>query len=402
MQVNITKYDFLNERGQLLSGRLELPLEKPRAMAVFAHCFTCSKNIKAATTISRALAADGIGVLRFDFTGLGNSEGDFANTNFSSNVSDLVSAVRSLEISSLSPALLIGHSFGGAAVLKAASQLKNIKAVVTIGAPSCASHVAHLFRDSLELIRAQKKAEVNLFGRTFTLSNEFIKNLSEAEVLKEVSNLKSALLIMHSPTDNIVSIDHAAKIFHAAKHPKSFVSLDNIDHLLSVEADATYVSRVISAWVKKYVPEQPGLSSNLTIENANESVRVISTKGYKYLNHILVGTHRSITDEPTRIGGDNLGMTPYQYLLAALGGCSSMTMKLYAERKGIEFEDIQVELVHTKIEKDGAKVDHILKKITVTGQTLTGEQREKLYEIAEKCPVNRTLKSEIIIESVYN
>lgn len=397
MQSDMIKHDFLNDMGQLLSGRLELPIGKPKAIAVFAHCFTCSKNIKAASTISRALAAEGIGVLRFDFTGLGNSEGDFANTNFSSNVSDLVSAVRSLELNSLTPSILIGHSFGGAAVLKAATRLENIKAVVTIGAPSCASHVKHLFSESLELIRTQKKAEVNLFGRKFTLSQDFIKDLTEAEVLKDVASLKNAFLIMHSPTDNTVSIEHAAKIFHAAKHPKSFVSLDNIDHLLSKESDATYVSRVISAWVKKYIP----VDAHVPLNPVYENLVVHAQSGYKFLNKINVGSHQLLIDEPAEVGGNNLGMTPYQYILAALGGCTSMTMKLYAAHKGIEFEDIQVELVHSKIDKNGTKVDHILKKINVTGKNLTDEQKQKLHEIAEKCPVNRTLKSEVIIESIY-
>lgn len=397
MQSNIIKHDFLNEMGQVLSGRLELPFGKPKAIAVFAHCFTCSKNIKAATTISRALAAEGIGVLRFDFTGLGNSEGDFANTNFSSNVSDLVSAVRSLELNYLSPSILIGHSFGGAAVLKAATRLENIKAVVTIGAPSCASHVKHLFSESLELIRTQKKVEVDLYGRKFTLSQEFVNDLTEAEVLKDVASLKNAFLIMHSPTDNTVSVEHAAKIFHAAKHPKSFVSLDDIDHLISKEKDATYVSRVISAWVKRYIQ----LDDHAPLSSVYENLVVHAQSGYKFLNKINVGSHQLFIDEPTEVGGNNLGMTPYQYILAALGGCTSMTMKLYAAHKGIEYEDIQVELVHSKIDKNGTKVDHILKKINVTGKNLTDEQKQKLHEIAEKCPVNRTLKSEVIIESIY-
>lgn len=397
MQSNIIKHDFLNEMGQVLSGRLELPFGEPKAIAVFAHCFTCSKNIKAATTISRALAAEGIGVLRFDFTGLGNSEGDFENTNFSSNVSDLVSAVRSLELNYLSPSILIGHSFGGAAVLKAATRLENIKAVVTIGAPSCASHVKHLFSESLELIRTQKKAEVDLYGRKFTLSQEFVNDLTEAEVLKDVASLKNAFLIMHSPTDSTVSVEHAAKIFHAAKHPKSFVSLDDIDHLISKEKDATYVSQVISAWVKRYIQ----LDDHAPLSPVYENLVVHAQSGYKFLNKINVGSHQLFIDEPTEVGGNNLGMTPYQYILAALGGCTSMTMKLYAAHKGVEYEDIQVELVHSKIDKNGTKVDHILKKINVTGKNLTDEQKQRLHEIAEKCPVNRTLKSEVIIESIY-
>lgn len=396
MQVKIIKHDFYNEAGQLLSGRLELPSEKPSVMAIFAHCFTCSKNVKAATMISRALAQNGIGVLRFDFTGLGNSEGDFSNTDFTSNVSDLLAAAKSLEIQYKAPALLVGHSFGGAAVLKAATDIKSIRAVVTIGAPGCVNHVAHLFSDNIEKIRLEKKAEVNLFGRKFNISDEFIKNINETDILNDVRSFKKALLVMHSPIDNIVSIDNAAKIFHAAKHPKSFISLHDSDHLISKESDALYISKLIADWSIRYIEKENNLSDQA---HDNEKVIINSQQGFKFLNQVSVGQHQLLMDEPASVGGNNLGMTPYQHLLAALGGCTSMTMKLYAELKGIVFDDIKVELTHQKIDKDGKKLDNIVKTITINGDAVTAEQKQKLLEIAEKCPVNRTLKSEIIIES---
>lgn len=399
MQFRVIKHDFLNESGQLLSGRLELPILKPKAMAIFAHCFTCSKNVKAATTISRSLAENGIGVLRFDFTGLGNSEGDFSNTNFSSNISDLIAAANSLEQNYSAPSLLVGHSFGGAAVIKAATQIKSVKAVVTIGAPSCVNHVAHLFSESIEKIKLQKKAEVDLFGRKFNISEDFINNINEVDILNDVKEFKKAFLILHSPIDNLVSIENAAKLFHSAKHPKSFISLDNSDHLISKETDAVYISKIISEWSSRYLATE----INKPMQTYDSEKVVVSAQlGYKFLNHVRVGKHQLLMDEPESVGGDNLGLTPYQHLLAALGGCTSMTMKLYAELKGIVFDDIKVELTHQKLDKDGIKFDNIIKSISITGDSVTPEQKKKLLEIAEKCPVNRTLKSDIIIESQSN
>jgi len=247
------KFDFMNKEGELLSGRLELPEGELKAVALFAHCFTCSKNVLAASTIAKALTASGIGVLRFDFTGLGQSEGDFSNTNFSSNVADLLSACEALERSHQSPKILIGHSLGGAAVLKAAHKLPEVSAVVTIGAPSDAKHVSHLFSGQIEQIRTQGEAEVCLAGRSFKIKKQFVDDLKESEVLDDLAHLKKALLVMHSPVDDTVSVDHAANIFTAAKHPKSFVSLDKADHLLSSRTEAKYVASVISAWVEMYI-----------------------------------------------------------------------------------------------------------------------------------------------------
>lgn len=394
------QFDFYGQNGQLLSGRFEIPIGQLKAIAIFAHCFTCSKNVKAATAISSSLAEKGIGVLRFDFTGLGNSEGDFQNTNFSSNVEDIVYAFNALKKQHKAPEILIGHSFGGAAVLKAATLLQEITSVVTIAAPSCTSHVAHLFKDNLEQIKKQERSEVDLSGRKFTITNQFVKDINETDILTGVSTFKKALLVMHSPTDNIVSINHAADIFKAAKHPKSFISLDSADHLISKQIDSDYISEVISSWASRYISDNnPIVSKEDTVPN---QVVVRSTPGKKFRNSIYVGPHNIIVDEPVSYGGNNEGMTPYQLLSAALGGCTSMTINSYAERKEISLDSIEVRLSHKKVDDAGITKDHITKEILITGANLTTEQKMRLYEIAEKCPVNRTLKSEVIIETKHN
>jgi putative redox protein len=247
------KFDFLNAQGENLSGRFELPKGEIKATALFAHCFTCSKNVAAASSISKFLTASGIGVLRFDFTGLGQSEGDFSNTNFSSNVDDLVSACGAISKSYQSPKLLIGHSLGGAAVLKAAMRLPMVKAVVTIGAPSDVHHVANLFSDEMDVINSIGEASVRLAGRDFKIKKQFIEDIKESKILNDLENLKKALLVMHAPLDDTVSIEHAANIFKASKHPKSFVSLDTADHLLSDRREAEYAASVIGSWVSRYV-----------------------------------------------------------------------------------------------------------------------------------------------------
>lgn len=393
------KFDFHNDKRQKLSGRFEEPNGKLKAIAIFAHCFTCSKNVKAASSISRALSNKGIGVLRFDFTGLGNSEGDFANTDFSSNVSDLVSAFRALKESYEAPQILIGHSLGGAAVLKAATLIEEIKAVVTIAAPSCTSHVSHLFEDSLETIKEQEKAEVDLFGRKFTITSQFVKDINETDILSSIAKFKKALLVLHSPTDNIVSIDHAANIYKSAKHPKSFVSLDGADHLISEKKDSDYICEIISSWITRYIDADSEIEERPKLEKGHLLVKSLS--GLKFKNVVFTETHQSIMDEPKSYGGTDEGMTPYQYLTAALGGCTSMTIKMYAERKGIPLENVEVDLIHEKIDEGNLRVDRLIKNIKLIGGNLTEDQKNKLYEIAEKCPVNKTLKSKIIIESQH-
>jgi putative redox protein len=400
---DMMRFDFPNRQGEILSGKLELPPVSPRAFALFAHCFTCSKNVVAAHVISKTLAAAGIGVLRFDFTGLGNSQGDFANTNFSSNVDDLLSACTHLGEKYTAPELLIGHSLGGAAVLKAATQMEHVKAVVTIAAPSDLSHVNRLLQDDIDTIEKQGEAEVRLAERSFTIKKQFLDDINETELLDGVKSFRKSLLVMHAPLDQTVSIDHAAAIFMAAKHPKSFVTLDSADHLLSNKRDGRYAAKVIAAWVDRYI-------SSVTEERVNAekgTVRVRSRKGTKFTQDVATSDHYLVADEPLSAKGDNLGMNPYELLLAALGACTSMTMKMYAERKGMPLEEVVVELKHEKIhvedcenceKTESGKIDRILKSITLSGQ-LSEEQKQRLHEIAEKCPVNKTLQSDIVIEN---
>jgi putative redox protein len=387
------RFDFKNENGETLSGKLELPASKPRAYAIYAHCFTCSKNILAATRVSKTLSALGIAVLRFDFTGLGNSEGDFANTNFSSNVQDLKAAYNAISEQFEQPQIMIGHSLGGAAVLKVAPTLDSIKAVVTIGAPSSVDHVTHLFDEKKDEIEKDGIAKVNLAGREFTIKKQFIDDLNEQDILTNLKSSKKAYLIMHSPIDDTVSVDHAAKIYGALKHPKSYISLDQADHLLMNPKDAEYAARTISTWVERYLPEIEEKG-----ESINAEIVVRSRPGFKFTNDIYSKKHQIIGDEPKKYKGDDLGMNPYELLLSSLGACTSMTMKMYAERKGYDLQDIKVELNHKKEIIDEVPTDHITKKIVIEGN-LTDEEREKIIKIAEKCPVNRTLKSNIILES---
>ena len=400
------KFDFKNEQGEALSGRLELPKGKFKALALFAHCFTCSKDIIASSVIAKKLTEQGIGVLRFDFTGLGNSEGDFSNTNFSSNVSDLISAYNSLKTQFQTPKILIGHSLGGAAVLKAAIQLPEVKAVVTVGAPSSVKHIAHLFKDNMETINSHGEAEVSLAGRPFLIKKQFIDDIQEAAVLDCVRDLRKALLVLHSPVDNTVSIDHAAKIFQAAKHPKSFISLDNTDHLLMKRSDAAYAARTIGAWVSRYIGDNN--TTTKTRQVKPEEVLVVSRTNNKFTHDVYTEQHHLVADEPVSVSGDDLGMSPYHLLLSALGSCTSMTMKMYADRKGIILDKIEVSLKHKKIhavdcaecETKSGKIDEITKTIRLSGD-LTDEQRFRLYEIAERCPVNRSLQSEVSIKSLH-
>lgn len=392
------KFDFLNKEGEKLSGRFEVPKGPIKATAIFAHCFTCSKNVMAASAIAKALTDSGIGVLRFDFTGLGASEGDFANTNFSSNVDDLLRACAAMEKDFEHPQLIIGHSLGGAAVLKAAASLPKVKAVVTIGAPSDVAHVSHLFSEDIETIKTQGEAEVCLAGRPFKIKKQFIDDLKELEILDGVSKMKKAYLNMHAPTDDTVSIDHAAKLFVAAKHPKSFVSLDSANHLLSNKKDAEYAASVIGSWAKRYLDLENKERPNVEAGEVHIKARVQN----KFTQDVYTKTNHIVADEPRSYKGDDLGMSPYELLLAGLGACTSMTVKMYADRKNIKLTDIDVKLKHTKIhakdceecETESGKVDQIEKAIFLKGE-FTPEQEKRMHEIAEMCPVNKTLLGEI-------
>jgi len=399
----IERFQFEGEGGHQLAAALDLPDGEPSAYALFAHCFTCGKDVLAARRISAALAAKGIAVLRFDFTGIGASEGEFANATFSSNVADLVRAANHLRATRQAPVLLIGHSLGGAAMLAAAGQIAEAKAVVTIAAPSDPAHVTGLFKEHLDDIRKEGKVEVSLAGRPFTITREFLDDVNEHGLMARVTTLRKALLVMQSPTDDTVSIDNATRIFLSAKHPKSFVSLAGADHLLSDRRDAAYVADVIAAWAERYVDFA---TSNHTPapEETPRQVVVRETRNSKFQQTVAVGPHHLIADEPVAAGGEDTGPGPYDYLLAGLGACTSMTMRLYADRKSLPLDRVTVTLKHSKIyakdceecETHDGMLDQIDRVIHMDG-TLDPDQRQRLMEIADKFPVHRTLESEIRI-----
>jgi uncharacterized OsmC-like protein/pimeloyl-ACP methyl ester carboxylesterase len=398
------RFDFPNASGHRLAALLDRPAGEPAAYALFAHCFTCGKDVRAAKYIAERLTACGIAVLRFDFTGLGMSEGEFANTTFSSNVTDLVAAANHLRLTHRAPAILIGHSLGGAAVLAAAGEVPEARAVVTIAAPSDPSHVTDLFRDHAEAIRAEGEVEVQLAGRPFRIRREFLDDVAEQRLDQRIATLRKALLIFHAPTDETVGIENASHIFAAAKHPKSFVSLDNADHLLSRRSDAVYVANVITAWAERYLDMAPAATQE---DPAPGTVVVSETGQGRFQQTIATGPHRFLADEPVKVGGRDSGPGPYDLLLAGLGACTAMTLRLYAERKALPLERVSVTLTHGRIhaadcehcETKEGMIDRIDRAITLTG-ALDAEQRKRLMEIADKCPVHRTLTSEIDIRTV--
>ncbi len=398
----VERFEFAGSDGQMLAGRFHLPAVDPIAYAILAHCFTCSKESRAAAQISSALAAQGIATLRFDFTGLGESEGDFSGTTFSHNVDDVVAAANALRERHLAPSLLVGHSLGGSAVLAAASQIPEVVGVATIGAPVEPQHLARLFGASIEEIEERGEAEVNLGGRPFTIRKAFLDDLEVHCNAEKIRSLKKALIVFHSPQDNIVDIDNARLIFQAARHPKSFISLDGADHLLSRRADSTYVATVLKAWVGRYLPED----IEEVPEDAPEGGVVVEGKSSGYLQRIRARGHVFPADEPLTAGGTDLGPTPYELLLAGLGACTSITLRMYARRKEWPLEGVRVKLRHNRVhakdvedaEKDSGMVDVIDKELELEGD-LTQQQRERLFEIAARCPVHRTLLNEIKIRS---
>jgi uncharacterized OsmC-like protein/fermentation-respiration switch protein FrsA (DUF1100 family) len=397
------RFQFAGTGGHQLAAALDLPDGAIAAYALFAHCFTCSKDVLAARRIAATLAAKGIAVLRFDFTGLGSSEGDFANSTFSSNVADLVLAADHLRQTRKAPTILIGHSLGGAAILAAAGQIPEAKAVVTIAAPSDPAHVTGLFRDRVEDIRKHGEVEVSLAGRPFRIKREFLDDVAEQGLTTQIAKLHKALLVMHSPTDDTVGIDNATHIFVAAKHPKSFVSLAGADHLLSQRRDSSYVADIIAAWAERYV-EPASAEPAVDLGEAPRRVIVQETRASKFQQNVTVGPHRMLADEPVAAGGQDTGPGPYDFLLAGLGACTSMTMRMYADRKSLPLERVTVTLKHSKIhardceecETREGMLDQIEREISIAG-ALDADQRTKLMEIADKCPVHRTLHSEIRI-----
>ncbi|MDP2130658.1 MAG: bifunctional alpha/beta hydrolase/OsmC family protein [Erythrobacter sp.] len=391
-------------KGHTLAAALELPTGLVRGAALFAHCFTCTKQSKAATAVTRALAREGIAALRVDFTGLGASEGDFGSAGFASDVEDLVASVDYMIAQFDCPILLVGHSLGGAAVLAAASILgrEKVAAVATIGAPSDVPHVLHNIKGDLEEIERVGEGQVTIGGRSFVLSAEFLTKTREVELLDQMTKLRVPLMIMHSPTDAIVGVEHAGKLFDAAKHPKSFVSLAGADHLLTNDDDANFAAQMIAAWAVRYL-------ANKDMSPKPESGVVVQTGNGKFGTEIFTSRHRFVADEPASAGGNDTGPTPYDLLLAALGTCTAMTMKMYADRKQWPFEGARIALTH---DRDHAKdcdhcsddevlanVQSLTRKIELLGDELTAEQRAKIIEIADKCPVHRTLEGHLHIHT---
>lgn len=397
----VKKVSFKNKQEQLLSARIEFPTgQNPLAFAVFAHCFTCTKNLSAIRNISKALTQEGIAVLRFDFTGLGESEGEFADTNFSSNVLDLIAAADYLKQNYQSPSLLVGHSLGGAAIIFAANQIDSVQAITTIGAPASTQHVSHLFGDSLEEIEKNDIATVNIGGRPFDIKKQFLQDISEQNLTESLHKLKKPLLILHSPQDRIVGIENASTLYGSAFHPKSFISLNGADHLLSDKSDSMYAGSVIATWAKRYL----NLQTQSIMQTDHQVVVNLGEDGYT--TTVSNGRHTFLADEPSSVGGQDLGPTPYDLLLASLGTCTAMTLRMYSNRKKWDLKEITVHLSHGKdyavdcesCEDDKSKIDVITKSIEVDGN-LDESQKNRLLEIADRCPVHRTIMGKIEIRS---
>jgi putative redox protein len=399
-----TKLKIKNRKGIILNAHLELPAnQKPNYYAIFAHCFTCSSSLSAVRNISRALTQDGFAVVRFDFTGLGRSEGEFADSHFSANVEDLLDVHAYMTAEYKAPSLLVGHSLGGAAVLVAASEIEAVKAVATVGAPASVSHVKHLFSHQVEAVEAKGNIEVNIGGRPFVINEDFVKEFDKIELPLVVKDLRKPLLILHSPFDKIVGIENAEQLYKNAHHPKSFVTLDNADHLLSKENDSQYVGEVIGTWAKRYFPK---------VEN-----EMFSTEGEQLVGHLNIvednfttsiqtKNHTLIADEPASAGGSDFGPSPYEYLNAALAACTVMTLKMYAERKQWDLQEVFVYISHSRQHSDDLNIqvdkpkylDHISKKLKFIGD-INEEQSQRLKEIASRCPVHKTIASEVIFET---
>lgn len=400
------RLEFTSASGHKLAARFDRPDGSPRGYALFAHCFTCSKDFVAARRIASNLARLGVAVFRFDFTGLGASGGEFGNTSFASNVDDLVAAARFMDERGEAPTLLIGHSLGGAAILAAAHAIPSAKGVATIGAPADVAHVLHQFEADLETIERDGQADVTLAGRRFTISRQFVEVARGTRLDERIAALRKDLLVIHSPVDATVGIENATRIFTAAKHPKSYVSLDKADHLLTSEEDARFVADMISAWAGRFLPDDEVQGSEPI-----EHVRVHETGDGKFQNSVQAGRHRLFADEPVSVGGADTGPSPYDFLSAALAACTSMTLRIYAEFKKVDLGRITVDVSHAKVHaKDcdsctdalktkGGKIDSFTRVISVEGD-IPEPLRDKLEEIADKCPVHRTLEGNAHVTTV--
>ncbi len=397
-----TKLYILNDKGYKLQASLEMPAnQRPNYYAIFAHCFTCNSSFNAVRNISRALTNHGFGVVRFDFTGLGGSEGEFVESHFSANVDDLLAVSDFLKQNYEAPTLLVGHSLGGAAVIVAASKLEHIKAVATIGAPATVDHVTHLFSHGAHGV--QGDVEVNIGGRPFKINQEFLEDFRKTDLPETTKNLRKPLLIMHAPSDKIVGIENAEKLYHNAHHPKSFISLDGADHLLSNARDSSYAGNMIGCWVERYFDYK---DNEILDTDGEQLVAHLNLKENNFTTSIQTKKHYFIADEPDTIGGDDFGPSPYDYLSAGLAACTVMTLKLYAERKKWDLQEVYAYITYSKKHSDDLmmdiekprQLDHLQKRLKFIGN-LDHEQKERLKEIASKCPVHKTLQSEVIIET---
>lgn len=398
-------FTFPNSEGVILSAQMEWPADQePHTYAIFAHCFTCTKNLFAVRAISRALAGRGFAVLSFDFTGLGRSEGDFYDSNFSGNVKDIHAAANFLEAEFRSPALLVGHSLGGAAIIQAAASMDSVTAVATIGAPAEVEHVTRIFEEHLAEIENKGMAKVDLGGRPFLIKQQFLDDLKNHVIENTVKTLKKAMLILHSPQDTIVGIQNAAQLYQHAYHPKSFISLDNADHLLSNKADSKYAGEVIATWASRYLD----LPEKVSLESEYQTVALIGDKESGYTTLLKAGKHFIKADEPEDAGGNDFGPTPYQLLASSLAACTAITLRMYANRKGLDIKEIKVHVNHSKRYSDdvgqnnqpAARIEHFERLLEIEGE-MDESQRKRILEIATRCPLHKTLEGEITISTGY-
>ncbi|SED16240.1 putative redox protein [Tenacibaculum sp. MAR_2009_124] len=398
------RLDIENSKQYKLRAYVELPAnQKPHYYAIFAHCFSCSSSLNAVKNISRALTNHGFGVVRFDFTGLGRSEGGFAESHFSANVDDLISVNRYISENFSAPSLIIGHSLGGAAAVVAASKLSNIKAVATIGSPATVNHVTHLFSHAIEEVKSKGEVEVNIGGRPFKINQEFVEDFHKTDLPEITKKLRKPILIMHSPVDAVVEISNAHSLYHNAKHPKSFISLDNADHLLSQNRDSLYAGNMIGSWAQRFFDPK---ENTMLDTNGEQLIGHLNLLEDNFTTSLQTKNHSFLADEPTTFGGDDFGPSPYDYLSASIAACTTMTLKLYAQRKKWDLQEVYVYITYSKkhsdelsldVEKPG-RIDHISKKLKFVGN-LDESQQQKLKEIASKCPVHKTVAKEVYFDT---